>query len=163
MRWTLDGTHREGGVAVCDRCGKPRQVRFADVRPEGFAGPSPFGELLPCACDCHERDEARAAVRAMLAAPDRPMVAYRESPSDEALRSILAAWLSVIPRNFAAWLDLPAHRACLTGRYVWQAIGDRHMELVRVLPISCGDGRAGREEAMAQRAKYALLVPIGGL
>lgn len=163
MRWTLEGTRPEGGVAVCNRCGKPRQVRFADVRPAGFAGPSPFGELLPCACDCHERDEARAAVRAMLAAPDRPMVAYREGPSDDALRSVLDAWLGVIPGNFVAWLDLPSHRCCLTGRFVWQAIRDRRMELVRSLPISCGDGRAGREEARARRAGYALLVPVGSL
>lgn len=163
MRWSLEGTHPEDGIAVCDRCGKPRQVRLADVRPRGFEGKGAFGELLPCACDCHERDEARAAVRAMLAAPDRPMVAYRESPSDEALRSILDAWLGVLPANFAAWLELPAHRCCLTGQFVWQAIRDRRVEMVSTLPISCGDGRSGREEARARRAGYALLVPVGSM
>lgn len=163
MRWTLEGTHREGGVAVCDRCGKPRQVRFADVRPAGFAGPSPFGDLLPCACDCHERDEAAAAVRAMLAAPDRPMVAYRESPSDDALRSVLDAWLTAIPANFAAWLDLPNHRCCLTGKFVWQAIRDGRMRMTHRLAISCGDGRSGREEAATRRQGLALLVPVGSM
>lgn len=163
MIWTLRGTHPEGGVAVCDRCGKPRQVRFSEVRPEGFEGPSPYGELLPCTCDCYDAEQARGAVAAMLRASDRPMVAFRGCACPEAARAVAGTFSRTVPANFVAYADDALVAACVTSRFVYDAIRGGTLSLAKTLPIGVRAGRDFGERAAAERAKYALLTPIDSL
>lgn len=161
--WNSRGTHPEGGVLVCDRCGQPRQVRFSDVRPEGFEGPSPFGELLPVSCDCADAEEARQAVAAMCAAEDRPMVACRCCACVQAARRVAATWARAVPSNFVAWVDEGRRAACLTSRYVYEQLRSGALRATRSPRLSLSDGRAFAAAFSEARRGYALLVDVDSL
>lgn len=156
------GTHVVDGIAVCDRCGQPRQVRFADVRPEGFEGPNPFGgELLPCSCDCSEESVARRAAAAMLRHDQQPVVAYNGCGSPEGASRVAAAWQRATPSNFVAWVD--GVEARMTGMGVYKAVCSGDMRMTHELPVGVADCRDFSRLAAEERARYALLVHIDAL
>lgn len=162
MMWNLDGTHVVDGLAVCDRCGQPRQVRFEDVRPVGFVGKSPYGGILPVTCDCWDARAARDAVKAMTRV-DMPYVAFRGCGCVAAAKRISATYSRTVPSNFVSWVDEGRRAAMLTSRYVYKAIRNRTMEMTRKPHIAVADGRDFAEVARQERMRFALLIPIESL